>query len=72
MAVNNNRSMNSDLRTGVLDGKFKSITPGRGGEVEREHALKRMLVLQEQYGMVNQHDLAHYAEAIFDHTLGTA
>lgn len=72
MAVNHTRSMNLDLRSGALDGKFKNLTPDRGGDVEREHVLKRMMSLQEQYGVNNQHELAHYVEAIFDHTLGTA
>ena len=42
MAVNESRSMNQDLRLGVVDGKYKSLTPDRGGEVDPTAAVKRM------------------------------
>lgn len=42
MAVNDSRSMNRDLRLGATDGKFKSLTPDRGGDVDPTGAAKRM------------------------------
>lgn len=42
MAVNDSRSMNRDLTLGATDGKFKSLTPDRGGDVDPTHATKRM------------------------------
>lgn len=51
MAVNESRSMNNDLRLGANDGKFKNLTPDRGGVVETEHAIERASVLQPQYNV---------------------
>lgn len=53
MAVNATRSMNADLQKGVNDGLFKSITPGRGGEVETEHVIDRAVVLPPQYNVTD-------------------
>lgn len=64
MAVNYSRSMNRDLRLGVTDGKYKSLTPDRGGEVDPTHATKRMQEVKavyptgEQYSIVDRHPLA--------------
>jgi hypothetical protein len=64
MAVNDARSMNRDLRLGLSDGKFKSLTPDRGGDVDPTHATARMQVLQSQYptgelySIVERHPLA--------------
>jgi len=41
MAVNESRSMNRDLIMGATDGKFKTIVPDRGGEVEMTSATMR-------------------------------
>lgn len=51
MAVNNSRSMNADLRQGLLDGREKALTPDRGGSVEVNHVHDRALSLQAQYGI---------------------
>jgi len=51
MAVNETRSMNNDLRLGANDGKFKNLTPDRGGEPEMEHVIERATVLQPQYNV---------------------
>lgn len=49
MAVNDTRSMNQDLRLGATDGKFKSLTPDRGGDVDPTHATKRMNEVKAPY-----------------------
>ena len=49
MAVNDSRSMNRDLRLGATDGKFKSLTPDRGGDVDPTAATLRMQVTKAQY-----------------------
>lgn len=51
MTVNNSRSMNLDLQKGLNDGVFKSLAPGRGGEVEMQAIHERASLLQPQYGM---------------------
>lgn len=53
MAVNEARSANADLQTGLRDGRYKSLTPGRGGEVEMEKPKQRAKELQMQYGMLH-------------------
>lgn len=58
MAVNESRSMNRDLVLGATDGKFKGLTPSRGGEVEAVHATLRGHELQMQYNIVERPDLA--------------
>ena len=64
MAVNDARSMNRDLRLGMTDGKFKSLTPDRGGDVDPTAVTARMHVLQSQYptgelySIVERHPLA--------------
>lgn len=58
MAVNDSRSMNRDLRLGATDGKFKNLTPDRGGEVDPTAATMRANVLQPQYSVVERHPLA--------------
>jgi hypothetical protein len=49
MAVNDSRSMNKDLKLGATDGRFKSLTPGRGGDVDPTHATKRMNVTKSMF-----------------------
>lgn len=51
MAVNESRSMNQDLRRGALDGKFKNLTPDRGGEVDPTAPAVRAEELQIQYNV---------------------
>lgn len=51
MAVNESRSMNRDLTLGAGDGKFKSLTPDRGGNVDPTHAAVRKNMLQMQYNI---------------------
>jgi hypothetical protein len=53
MAINDSRSMNSDLHAGVNDGRLKSLTPDRGGPVDREHAKVRAGLLQAQYNVTD-------------------
>jgi hypothetical protein len=64
MAVNDTRSMNQDLRLGLADGKFKNLTPDRGGDVDPTHATARMTVTKslfptgETYSFTDRHPLA--------------
>lgn len=67
MAINNSRSMNEDLRQGALDGAYKSLTPGRGGDVEQAFVKKRMTVLEQgtypaMHGFTDRNPLAEVAE----------
>ena len=54
MAVNTSRSMNGDRMLGENDGMMKSLTPGRGGDVEETHVLERAGLLQTQYSIVDK------------------
>lgn len=58
MAVNESRSMNRDLQLGATEGKFKSLTPSRGGEVEMTSPAVRAHELQLQYNVVDRSDTA--------------
>lgn len=60
MAVNESRSMNMDLIRGASDGKFKSLTPDRGGQVDPTSSTLRQDELQMQY---NVQDAAQYLGA---------
>lgn len=51
MAVNESRSMNRDLYKGATDGKFKSLTPNRGGDVDPTAASVRQMELNIQYNV---------------------
>jgi hypothetical protein len=51
MAVNDSRSMNMDLVRGAGDGKFKNLTPDRGGVVDPTSATIRKEALQIQYNI---------------------
>lgn len=51
MAVNESGSMNKSLRRGAHDGKFKSLTPDRGGVVDPTSASVRQVELQIQYNV---------------------
>lgn len=63
MAVNEARSMNKDLKEGANDGKFKSLTPDRGGDVEESAPMVRAQILQPQYGVIERTPLANAYEA---------
>ena len=54
MATNTSRSMNADLKLGMRDGTFKSLTPNRGGKVETKDAVERSNQLQLQYNMFTE------------------
>lgn len=63
MAVNDSRSMNRDLRLGATDGKFKSLTPDRGGDVDPTDATIRAMELQVQYNIEKRSPLADAPQA---------
>lgn len=58
MAVNESRSLNRDMTLGATDGRFKSLTPSRGGEVEMTQPSVRAHELQLQYNVVDRSELA--------------
>ena len=62
MAVNSSRSQNDDLRQGITDGSFKSLTPSRGGVVETGPSIKRQMVLQAQYGVSPKSPMAEVSD----------
>ena len=54
MAVNEKRSMNNDLHAGANDGRLKSLTPDRGGELDPdEKVFVRSGQLQAQYNITD-------------------
>lgn len=53
MAVNDSRSMNNDLHLGVNDGRLKSLTPDRGGQVDESNVSVRASLLQTQYDITD-------------------
>ena len=53
MTVNDSRSMNADLHAGLNDGRLKSLTPDRGGQVDDSHASVRSGLLQAQYNVTD-------------------
>lgn len=53
MAVNQTRSMNTDLQTGITDGVYKSVVPDRGGAVELSDVVMRSQILPPQYGVLD-------------------
>lgn len=65
MAVNESRSMNQDLKMGVGDGKFKCLTPDRGGEVETTQAQLRRMQLQPQYNLTERPETADITAGLF-------
>lgn len=65
MAVNESRSMNRDLVLGATDGKFKNLTPDRGGEVDTLAPTVRSQELQLQYDLVNRTPLADLPTAVY-------
>jgi len=65
MAVNESRSLNRDLVLGVTDGKFKSLTPDRGGVVDPTDATIRAEELQMQYDLVQRSGLADAPKAAY-------
>lgn len=61
---NTSRSQNQDLRKGIMDGVYKSLTPDRGGEVEEGAVLKRNIVAPPQYGITPQNPMAEASEPV--------
>lgn len=54
MAVNDSRSMNSDLHSGANDGRLKSLTPDRGGVLDPDASVYvRSNQLQTQYNVTD-------------------
>jgi len=58
MAVNESRSCNRDLVLGATDGKFKNLTPDRGGELDPTSSAVRAHELQLQYNVVDRSEIA--------------
>jgi len=65
MAINDARSMNSDLHSGVNDGRLKSLAPDRGGNLDMSHVQTRAGLLQNQYNVTDM--LAGVAPKVMDH-----
>jgi len=65
MAVNDSRSMNQDLKLGAGDGKFKSLTPDRGGEPEALAPKVRQMQLQPQYNIAERAETADVTAMLF-------
>lgn len=59
---NMERSANADLRKGIMDGTYKSLTPDRGGDVEMEYVTKRNIVAPPQYGITPRSPMAEATE----------
>jgi hypothetical protein len=59
---NSSRSQNQDLRKGILDGSYKSLTPDRGGDVDESTSIKRSMVVPPQYGVTPKSPLAEATE----------
>lgn len=54
MAVNEKRSMNQDLHQGANDGRLKSLTPDRGGDLDQDpKVFVRSDQLQTQYNVTD-------------------
>lgn len=51
MAVNESRSMNQDMSQGKNDGKYKWLSPDRGGEVDFTNITRRARELPWHYGL---------------------
>ena len=60
MAVNESRSMNNDLRRGATDGKFKTLSPDRGGMVDPTAVTVREKELQIQYNVTEADAFSYY------------
>lgn len=65
MAINDARSMNSDLHSGVNDGRLKSLAPDRGGNLDMSHVATRAGLLQNQYNVTDM--LNNVAPKVMDH-----
>lgn len=65
MAINDARSMNSDLHSGVNDGRLKNLTPDRGGNLDMAHVQTRAGLLQNQYNVTDM--MAGVAPKVMDH-----
>jgi hypothetical protein len=60
MTIRNDRSMNSDLARGAVEGKMRFLRPNADSMADEVHAQERAVDLHEQhYGTmgVSQHDL---------------
>jgi hypothetical protein len=57
MAINDTRSMTADLKLGVRDGRYKSLTPSRGGNVDVSTVSIRSTELPLQYGVTVTHNV---------------
>lgn len=65
MSINDSRSMNSDLHSGVNDGRLKSLAPDRGGNLDMGHVATRAGLLQNQYNITDM--LNKVAPKVMDH-----
>lgn len=66
MAVNSSRSMNSDLHSGLNDGRLKSLTPDRGGVLDSDPQVSvRAGQLQAQYNVTDF--LKNVTPKVLDH-----
>jgi hypothetical protein len=65
MAVNDSRSMNQDLHSGLNDGRLKSLTPDRGGQVDESNVGVRAGLLQTQYNVTDM--LKNITPKVLDH-----
>ena len=65
MAVHDSRSKHHAMRRGATDGKYTSLTPDRGGEVDPTAATARMTVTKamfptgEVYSFTERHPLSN-------------
>ena len=51
MAVNESRNLAAEKTAGINDGRYKSLTPDRGGDVESSAVAQRVTELPAHYGM---------------------
>lgn len=65
MAINDSRSMNQDLHSGLNDGRLKSLTPDRGGQVDESNVGVRAGLLQAQYNITDM--MKNVTPKVLDH-----
>ena len=65
MSVNDSRSMNRDLHSGLNDGRLKNLTPDRGGQVDESNVTFRAGLLQAQYNVTDM--LNNITPKVLDH-----
>lgn len=56
MAVNESRNLGAEKAAGINDGRYKSLTPDRGGVVEQSFVAQRLKDLPEHWGMPGADD----------------